>query len=356
MHHCHIPFPRLLRAAHAAMRCVRLSLRARPLRVPASRRSLGVCCACRRVDVLGAGFAGVAVTWHLLSEAAARGEAVHVRVYDVAGVGGGASGVSTGLLNPLASRADTEKLLWRGVEGCAATARLVAVAEEALGRRCASSAGSLHLLTKPPRKQERRDGGTKGPAPAQPSRLQKLTAAQAAELLPGFVPPADVLGVALYPAGLVVDAPAYLSGLWAACEALAARGAARGTRLELLRERVPSLSSLFAGGAGDVVVAAGAAVLTLPELTHLPLTTCGGTTLRFTPCDSAENDALPANAPALLVPGATYIAPTGDGDVVLGGTKARLRPHLSIPNQARGPVCASHAPAAGVQRATRVLL
>lgn len=50
----------------------------------------------KRAAVVGAGFAGLAISWHLL----ARGIAVDL--FDQKGVGGGASGVASGLLHPYA--------------------------------------------------------------------------------------------------------------------------------------------------------------------------------------------------------------------------------------------------------------
>ncbi|KAL6606749.1 hypothetical protein ACP70R_042402 [Stipagrostis hirtigluma subsp. patula] len=52
-----------------------------------------------RYAVLGAGFAGLSVAWHLLKQSP-RDARVTVDIYDENGVGGGASGVSGGLLHP----------------------------------------------------------------------------------------------------------------------------------------------------------------------------------------------------------------------------------------------------------------
>jgi glycine/D-amino acid oxidase-like deaminating enzyme len=52
-----------------------------------------------RYAVLGAGFAGLSVAWHLLKYSP-KGSRVRVDIYDESGIGGGASGVSGGLLHP----------------------------------------------------------------------------------------------------------------------------------------------------------------------------------------------------------------------------------------------------------------
>ena len=49
--------------------------------------------------VLGAGFAGLAVAWHLLAAATPR-RPVHVEVFDAHGLGGSASAAAAGLLHP----------------------------------------------------------------------------------------------------------------------------------------------------------------------------------------------------------------------------------------------------------------
>lgn len=105
----------------------------------------------RKVAVVGGGFAGVAVAWHVmnrLAEACTRDDdsrshsgdddddtnrrtrprPVALHLYDENGIAGGASGVAAGLLHPYTPRG---KIIWRGVEGVAATLRLVEAAEAA---------------------------------------------------------------------------------------------------------------------------------------------------------------------------------------------------------------------------------
>ena len=263
-------------------------------------RCCAVACAAappRRIDVVGAGFAGLAVTYFLLKQAAAAQLHVHVCLHDAEGVGGGASGVAAGLLNPFSPRSDTS--LWRGEEGCAATERLLAVAQQALGRPVSCLSGSLHPLksTGKPR-----------------SWRQQLSAEQAWTQF-GLRLPAPFSGVDLYAGGRVIDAPAYLAGLWVACQAAGQHDA--GNRVQLCTQLVPSLAHLAAQGACDVIVCAGAATTLLPELEQLPLTTSGGHVAVL------ESPALARDSPAVMLPGAGYCAPTGDGSVVVGATKAR---------------------------------
>jgi glycine/D-amino acid oxidase-like deaminating enzyme len=258
----------------------------------------------RRVDVVGGGICGLAVAWNLLSCARERDELLLVRVFDA---GGGASGAAAGLLNPFradrrtrhrgTTSAATDLLLWRGLEGCAATLELLRVSEEALGRRVASRSGILSL----PKALE--PGG---------GRLL-LTEEQASHLLPGLTRPA-----LWWSEGVSVDTPAYVAGLRAACERLSS-GA---QRFELVSRRLSSLASLSSdsecGPSLAVIAAAGAGALSLPELAGLPLRLCGGASLRLRRPSHASADP----SPALVAPCGSYVAPGANGDeYVVGGTK-----------------------------------
>lgn len=264
----------------------------------------------RHVDVLGAGFAGVAVTYFLLSQAATRGTALSVRLLDAKGIGGGASGVAAGLLNPFSARGDVP--LWRGVEGCAATERLLEVAEKALGSPVSCTAGSLHP-------HKKKHAAAPSSSAAAGSSCEKLSAQEAAKHLPGLLLPLTTPGVDFYARGRVVNAQAYLDGLWAACQDVE-RDAQGRVSVELVQHRVSSLQQLADGGAEDVVVCAGAAATLLPELAHLPLTTSGGHIVVLAP-QSPDAQHLASHAPALMLPSSGYVAPTGDGTIVIGATK-----------------------------------
>ncbi|KAJ0030457.1 hypothetical protein Pint_14675 [Pistacia integerrima] len=105
-HHCR------LRSRRTASQVVVSSLPQRPV----------------RYAVLGAGFAGLSVAWHLLKESAKELD-VYIDIYDEIGIGGGASGVSGGLLHPYSPKA---KLLWRGAECWKESLKLLSIAEAAI--------------------------------------------------------------------------------------------------------------------------------------------------------------------------------------------------------------------------------
>nr|GEU37178.1 FAD-dependent oxidoreductase family protein [Tanacetum cinerariifolium] len=81
-----------------------------------------------RYAVLGAGFAGLSVAWHLLEHSHTELH-VCVDVLDEVGIGGGASGVSGGLLHPYSPKV---KPLWRAAECWEESLRLINIAENAI--------------------------------------------------------------------------------------------------------------------------------------------------------------------------------------------------------------------------------
>ncbi|KAL8145326.1 hypothetical protein AgCh_003499 [Apium graveolens] len=82
-----------------------------------------------RYAVLGAGFAGLSVTWHLLQHCPKESH-VCIDIYDDVGIGGGASGVSGGLLHPYSPKV---KPLWRSMECWKESLKLLSIAEAAVG-------------------------------------------------------------------------------------------------------------------------------------------------------------------------------------------------------------------------------
>ncbi|XP_020525716.1 uncharacterized protein LOC18438510 isoform X3 [Amborella trichopoda] len=81
----------------------------------------------RRFAVLGAGFAGMSVAWHLLQQSA-RELSLCIDIYDELGIGGGASGVAGGLLHPYSPKA---KLLWKGAQCWEEAMVMLSIAEAA---------------------------------------------------------------------------------------------------------------------------------------------------------------------------------------------------------------------------------
>lgn len=91
-----------------------------------------------KVAVVGAGFCGVALAWHLTQRTG-----VEVDLFDSKGLGGGASGAAAGLMHPYVGEAGKRSLF--AEEGRLATLELIDVAEKELGFPVADRSGILRM-------------------------------------------------------------------------------------------------------------------------------------------------------------------------------------------------------------------
>ncbi len=89
-----------------------------------------------KIAVIGAGFAGLAAAFHLSRDH-------KVVIFDAKGIGGGASGVSTGLLHPYPG--EQGRRSWKAIEAMITARKLLQEAEKALGRPVASYTGILKI-------------------------------------------------------------------------------------------------------------------------------------------------------------------------------------------------------------------
>ncbi len=80
----------------------------------------------RNIAILGAGFAGLGLAATLLEKK----RDVHITLFDPKGIGGGASGISAGLLHPFTGA--RSKLNWKGHQAMRATQHLLTLASCAL--------------------------------------------------------------------------------------------------------------------------------------------------------------------------------------------------------------------------------
>ncbi len=130
----------------------------------------------KKAAVIGAGFAGLAAVYFLSKK-------YEVTLFDEKGIGGGASGISSGLLHPYPG--EKGRLSWHAEEGMKLSKQLIDEAENALGEKVADRNGILRL----------------GPI-----------------LKPG----PDVIELApekfLITSGMTVFPSLYLKGLWKICE------------------------------------------------------------------------------------------------------------------------------------------
>ncbi|GAA0160023.1 dehydrogenase [Lithospermum erythrorhizon] len=239
-----------------------------------------------RCAVLGAGFAGLSVTWHLLQHSP-KDMHLHIDMYDEVGIGGGASGVSGGLLHPYSPKV---KPLWHAVDCWKRSLDLLTVAEDAHSSKCLSVGRQVQSQDTSSSIVRRR--GILRPATsmknldlmndnAQSSlascRIESICEDAVEKLVPNLRLP---LGMGFYmPEAVNIHPQRYLEGLYLACENLkngGADGVASNRDFCLHKERVDSLQEL-AREYDTVIICLGARAAFSPELSgKLPLRTCRG--------------------------------------------------------------------------------
>lgn len=210
-----------------------------------------------KIAIIGAGFCGLAVAWHLYHSPFSKAK---VYLFDSKGIGKGTSGIAAGLLHPYAGA--HAKLNWRGQEGLQATKELVEVASHALGRSVAAQEeGILRLAL-----NEEQLFDFQRCAERFPQDTEWMDAASCQQIAPGC---AYAPGLWIKK-GLIIYSSLYLQGLWKAC-------AQQGAKIE--QRRISSLNELQ--DFDMTIVATGAETLQLPELTSLPISLVKGQVLEF---------------------------------------------------------------------------
>ncbi|XP_043813610.1 uncharacterized protein LOC110617837 isoform X3 [Manihot esculenta] len=239
-----------------------------------------------RYAVLGAGFAGLSVVWHLLKHSP-KGSNLRIDIFDEVGIGGGASGVSGGLLHPYSPKV---KLLWRGAECWKECLMLLSIAEmSALSKESNSELGGsgqcfdsfivrrrgiLRPATSMKNLSVLLDNAQNCDASCRIEIIDKETAQ---ELVPNICLP---FNSAFYmPQAVNVHPLQYLQALFLACKNLVKElsDSSHGLKeLYLHKKSVQKLVELE-GDYDAVIICLGAKADMLPELSgRLPLRTCRG--------------------------------------------------------------------------------
>ncbi|KAL0903583.1 hypothetical protein M5K25_027973 [Dendrobium thyrsiflorum] len=240
-----------------------------------------------RYAILGAGFAGLSVAWHLLQQHSSKESSMSIDIYVESGLGGGASGVSGGLLHPYSPKG---KLLWRGSESWNECLELLVAAERAVELSYSSWTSHDQSYSFDGPIILRR--GILKPATAETkveilkANAQNCLTSCSLELLDGqaatcLVPNLSVpLDFAIYmPFAMNIHPKRYLQALFLACKIFATEVSSSPravTEISLLKKHVNSLRELD-GEYDAVVICLGAEAGKLPELSgNLPLRNCRG--------------------------------------------------------------------------------
>ncbi len=162
-----------------------------------------------RIAILGAGFAGLATTWHLLNLSKA---SYKIDLYDPLPISGGVSGLSSGLLHPYGGKHAHRS--WKADRGMDATHRLITEAAKGVHQSLVISKGILRPAT-----TEEQVTDFQKVSMAHPD-VEWWNEEQCASSVKGL----KVKEGGLYiKTGLTLDIPIYLEGLWQACAKLGAQ-------------------------------------------------------------------------------------------------------------------------------------
>ena len=192
-----------------------------------------------RIAIIGAGFAGLSVAWHLQKMATHE-----VTLFEKKGVGGGASGIATGLIHPYAGEQGRRSIF--ATEGIEATKRLIRVAEDALGETVIFQEGIFRYV----QNEEQRHMFL--------SHCQQFGDVEEKSENCFWIK-----------SGMTIDCPRYLKGLWLA---LAEKN------VKLVLNEIEDLGSL--SDFDLIVLTAGAGIKHFPEFETLPISTLKGQVLK----------------------------------------------------------------------------
>lgn len=265
-----------------------------------------------KIAIIGAGLCGLASAWHLLQT-----PKTQITIFDPKGPGGGASGIASGLLHYYAGA--HAKFNWKGLEGMAATKKLLAVAEKAIGIPVAAQKGLLRLAVS---EEQRQDYALCAKKFADVRSVQNLPIA-GLNPLPGI----------FIESAMTVECRLYLEGLWKACQN-------QGALME--KTSVSSLTELQSYD--RILITAGASTGKFKEACHLPFTLVKGQVLEL---DYPAEFPFPINSKAYLikqqdsyVAGSTFERDFKNEDADQNTAIQQIIPKLSllIPNIEKIPI------------------
>ena len=254
-------------------------------------------CAC----IIGGGLCGLACAIELGRQGFA------IVIVDPEEPGAAHASNCTGLLEPLAPKG---RLMWRGIEAYDAAHKLILAASEHGGSPCFSDTGSLHVASS--EKQATQLAATahlgseavwlRAAAESSDANEASVNVSSDDEALLSHARLAlnsveSPHGALYWRRALVVDTGTYLRQLWSLVQATT-----RAVWIRRTLHHVWAIASVF----DLVVVAAGAACLSIDETRHLPLELVRGQVLEYTVAGGAGSGAADIAAAELAAPPALH--------------------------------------------------
>lgn len=206
-----------------------------------------------KIAILGAGFAGLATTWGLIKETQG---SVKVDLFDPQPIGGGVSGLSSGLLHSFAGKHARKS--WEADRALDQTHRLITEASRGVHGRVILSRGILR-----PAVTDEQVSDFQATQKAH-GETEWWDREKCEQTIPGL----SCLGGLYIPQGLSIDVPLYMEGLWQAC----ARMGANFHQTALVKE--DALRSY-----DHIVFALGHAIRALKIFQDVPITPIKGQVL-----------------------------------------------------------------------------
>lgn len=244
-----------------------------------------------KIIILGAGFAGLAVTWHLLHESKT---GVSIDVYDPKPIGQSTSGLCPGLLHSFIGKQANKSPF--ADEALFETHQLISSASEEFNHSLILSKGMLRVSMNPEQKASFEKN-----AGLYPKELELWDPKKCLSAVSGLKMTEDAIGLFVKNA-LTIDVLSYLQGLWRHCNKL---GAILHPTNKIEKSRLEKADVL--------IFACGSSILSFPFFQDLPLEKVKGHSLRCR---------WPDNLPPLpfSLNGAGYLVMDPDQTSVTAGT------------------------------------
>ncbi len=241
-----------------------------------------------KIAIIGAGFAGLATTWHLLNNQSPIKD-LEISVFDIRGIGGGSSVISAGLLHPYAGL--HAKLARFGLEGWQSTIYLMEQVSKFTDKPFSAFNGLLRIAATEIQQNDFYKSSKMNP------KINWLTNEDCKKLIPGSY---NGAGIFIEQAAQI-SSQDYLKALWKACS---------GNNVLFIQKEIETLEEL--SNYDKIICAGGGEIYQIREFQGLSPTLVKGQILQMS---------WPTDIPPLPFPVSSqvYVLMEGDTSTCLVG-------------------------------------